>query len=58
MTAGNEEWGEERLIEAMKECEALPAGEIVQKLLTAADKFVAGARQYDDMTLVAIKVLN
>lgn len=58
MTAGNEEWGEERLIEAMKECDALPAAEIVRTLLAAADKFVAGAKQYDDMTLVAVKVLS
>ena len=52
----DEEWGEESLAAAATACSAaLPAVEIVSRLFTAADGFVAGAAQYDDMTLVVVR---
>src|SRR5499427_6506377 len=51
-----EEWGEDRLIELAKVCHALPATEVMQKILAAAEAFAAGASQHDDMTLVVLCV--
>lgn len=58
MTVENEEWGENRLVEAMKECDGLTAAETIQWVLAAADAFAGGAKQHDDMTLVVVKVLG
>lgn len=58
MNASEEEWGEERLIAAAKSCAGRTAEEITHYIFGAADQFVAGASQYDDMTLVVLKVLN
>jgi sigma-B regulation protein RsbU (phosphoserine phosphatase) len=58
MNASEEEWGEESLIAAAKSCAGRTAEEIAHYILGAADRFVAGASQFDDMTLVVLKVLN
>jgi sigma-B regulation protein RsbU (phosphoserine phosphatase) len=54
MNATSEEWGEERLIDTIKGCLALPPREIISCIMQAADTFVAGATQNDDMTLVVL----
>ena len=56
MTMEDEEWGEERMIAAAQVCGALPAGQMIERLMAAADAFTAGAPQHDDMTLVVVKV--
>ena len=56
MNPGNEEWGEERMMEAVKLCDALGAAETIDQLMRAADDFASGAQQHDDMTLVALRV--
>jgi phosphoserine phosphatase RsbU/P len=56
MTTGDEEWGEDRMIAAARECRARPAAEMIERLIAAADAFTAGAPQHDDMTLVVMKV--
>jgi len=56
MNLGDEEWGEENLLETMKECDGRSAAETVARVIAAADKFTAGAKQYDDMTVVVMKV--
>lgn len=53
--AADEEWGEERLIEAVRHHRELPAGALIERIMEAADAFVAGAPQYDDMTLVVVR---
>lgn len=58
MTVENEEWGEDRLMEAMKECDGLAAAKTIQRLLAAADTFAGGAKQHDDMTLVVVRVVG
>jgi sigma-B regulation protein RsbU (phosphoserine phosphatase) len=55
--SADEEWGEERLAEVIQHCDGLPAQEILQCILAAADTFVAGAAQRDDMTLVVLRVV-
>jgi phosphoserine phosphatase RsbU/P len=57
MTAGYEEWGEERLIAAAKSNTCLMAQDFVTAMVASADKFTAGAPQNDDMSLVVLKVL-
>jgi sigma-B regulation protein RsbU (phosphoserine phosphatase) len=56
MTIDDEEWGEERMIAAAQACRALPAGQMIDRMMAAADAFTAGAPQHDDMTLVIVKV--
>jgi sigma-B regulation protein RsbU (phosphoserine phosphatase) len=58
MNARDEEWGEDRLIEFAKMCHALPAFEVMTRILGASAAFAAGAPQHDDMTLVVLRVLS
>jgi sigma-B regulation protein RsbU (phosphoserine phosphatase) len=57
MNAAAEEWGQECLEETIQRCKGLQAQEILQSVFAAADKFVAGASQHDDMTLVVLRVV-
>ena len=54
MNAGEEEWGEERLIDALQHCHGLPPTETIACIMRAADEFVAGAKQHDDMTIIVL----
>jgi sigma-B regulation protein RsbU (phosphoserine phosphatase) len=57
MNTNLEEWGEERLIDAITVCNALPAKDFIAKIMQAADAFASGAPQSDDMTLVILRAL-
>ena len=57
MNIEDEEWGEDRLLAAIRATDNLTAGEMIPVLMSAADAFVAGAPQHDDMTLVIVKLL-
>src|ERR1022692_3665142 len=54
MNGAQDEFGEERLIETIKSCAGLSPAEIIACIMRAADAFVAGAKQNDDMTLVVL----
>jgi sigma-B regulation protein RsbU (phosphoserine phosphatase) len=56
MNGRDEEWGEEQLIQCVRQCGSLSAGEIMQRIIVGADTFVAGAKQHDDMTLIVAKL--
>jgi sigma-B regulation protein RsbU (phosphoserine phosphatase) len=58
MNHDDDEWGEERLTETIRACAeaSLTAKETVKRILSAADTFVAGAKQHDDMTVVVLRV--
>jgi len=56
MNAAGDEWGEDRLIAAVARHRALPARELLARIMREVDAFVGGARQHDDMTLVAIRI--
>jgi sigma-B regulation protein RsbU (phosphoserine phosphatase) len=56
MDTADEEWGEERLIEAVRQRPDLSAAPLLQHLLAAADAFALGAKQHDDMTMVVARV--
>ena len=58
MNSADEEWGEERLMAAIKQCDGMNADQLMQQIFVEADKFVAGAKQHDDMTVVILKVMG
>jgi sigma-B regulation protein RsbU (phosphoserine phosphatase) len=57
MNAAGEEWGEERLTQVVESNRALPARELIDHITRTSDEFVAGAAQYDDMTLITGRVV-
>jgi sigma-B regulation protein RsbU (phosphoserine phosphatase) len=50
-----DEYGEDRLIAAVKAAPARTAGETLKLLLSSVDAFVGTARQHDDVTLVVVR---
>ena len=56
MNPSDEEWGEERMMEAVQRCDGLCAEETIEQVMCAADDFASGAKQHDDMTLVVLRV--
>ena len=56
MDLNDEEWGEENLAVAVNAVKDLSAKEMIPHLIEAADKFVNGAPQHDDMTIVVVRV--
>lgn len=57
MTVEDEEWGEERMISALRAVKGSSADEILSAIFRAADDFTSGAPQHDDMTLLLMKVI-
>ncbi len=56
MNLGNEEWGEQRMLETALRSSASSASEALDIIFQAADAFTAGAAQYDDMTLLVLRL--
>jgi phosphoserine phosphatase RsbU/P len=56
MNPADEEFGEERMIEAVTLSDGLSAAETIEQLMRSADDFASGAAQHDDMTLVVLRV--
>ena len=56
MTHDDEEWGEERMIEAARKVRNRTADEVLRAIFDDADKFTAGAPQHDDMTMLILKL--
>jgi phosphoserine phosphatase RsbU/P len=52
-----QEWGEQRLLQAVQSCDGLTAKDVISKIQQAADTFASGAPQSDDMTLVVLRAL-
>jgi phosphoserine phosphatase RsbU/P len=57
MNAADEEWGEDRLMDAVRPNRAEAARTLIDRLMVSADAFVAGAPQYDDMTLLIVRAV-
>jgi len=55
MNPNLEEWGENRLMDAIAACNGLPAKDSIAKIMQATDAFASGAPQSDDMTLVILR---
>ncbi len=56
MNEQDEEWEEARFIGAAKECCGNRAKEMIEGIFRRADAFTGTAKQYDDMTLLAMKL--
>ncbi len=56
MSHDDEEWGEERMLEAIEQARRASAENILNALFQAADQFTAEAPQHDDMTLLILKL--
>ncbi len=56
MTHDDEEWGEERMIQAATKARGEHADDVLRSLFAACDKFTAGAPQHDDMTMLILKL--
>jgi serine phosphatase RsbU (regulator of sigma subunit) len=53
-TAGDDEFGEERLIQALQAHRRLPVNDLVTVVLDSVQRFSAGS-QWDDLTLVVAR---
>ena len=56
MNGDDEEWGEERLMDVVRANRTDTARTLIGRLMDAADSFVSGAPQHDDMTLVVVRL--
>jgi sigma-B regulation protein RsbU (phosphoserine phosphatase) len=56
MNAADDEFGEERMMDAVRSAAVLKSEALIAHLMSAADEFAAGAPQHDDMTLVVARV--
>jgi phosphoserine phosphatase RsbU/P len=56
MNQADEEWGAGRLIEAVRATRGSAPKTILENIVRSADGFVAGAPQFDDMTLIVARV--
>ena len=56
MNEQDEEWDEERFIAAARDGSGCNAKEMIQEIFRQADAFTGAAKQYDDMTLLVIKL--
>jgi sigma-B regulation protein RsbU (phosphoserine phosphatase) len=57
MNGNQEEWGEEQLAATTLPIRTASCAELIGRIMRAADAFVAGAPQHDDMTLVVMRRL-
>jgi sigma-B regulation protein RsbU (phosphoserine phosphatase) len=58
MNLDDEEWGEERLVEACQMNGGASAQELLKDLFEAATRFAGAAPQHDDMTLVVLRAFE
>jgi phosphoserine phosphatase RsbU/P len=56
MTLEQEEWGEDRMLAAAQMLPDGSARDVLEHLFSQADKFTGKAPQYDDMTLLVLKL--
>jgi sigma-B regulation protein RsbU (phosphoserine phosphatase) len=55
MNGAREEWGEERLLPVLQDVRGERLTAVIERVMAAADAYVAGAPQHDDMTLVVVR---
>jgi phosphoserine phosphatase RsbU/P len=54
----DEEFGEARLLDVLREARGGSAAAIIAAIITAIDEFVGGAPQFDDITLMVLRRLD
>ncbi len=58
LNAGGDEWGEDRFTTSILANIDLSPRDLIQRVIADVDAFAGAAPQYDDMTVVALKVLT
>jgi phosphoserine phosphatase RsbU/P len=58
MNLDDEEWGEDRLIDAVRNCRFSSAQQLLESIFDAATKYAGTAPQHDDMTLVVVRAFS
>jgi sigma-B regulation protein RsbU (phosphoserine phosphatase) len=56
MNLDDEEWGEDRMLEAVKKTPGAAAKDVLHEVFRAADEFAGEAPQHDDMTLLIARI--
>ena len=56
MNAEDQEWGEDRLIDFVEKALEVSAEQLMRDVVRAADGFVNGAKQHDDMTIIVMRI--
>jgi len=56
MSGVDVEFGDDRLLETIRSCEARTAADIITFILDRVDGFTGAMPQHDDMTLVVVRV--
>ena len=56
--ANNELFGDDRLLEAVKGTENLNSPETLKKVRSKIDEFVGDAPQFDDLTMLALRIVS
>jgi sigma-B regulation protein RsbU (phosphoserine phosphatase) len=54
--ASDEEFGDERLLQTIERGRQVDAVELIRRIVASVDAFAAGAPQFDDLTLVVLRV--
>lgn len=57
MNPAEEEWSEDEMLAELKKVYEKSAAEILPLIVAEADKFAAGAKQHDDMTMIIVRVV-
>ena len=55
--ADQELFGDERLLAAVQQCQNLSVPDFIKQVRTSISEFVAGAEQFDDITMLAVKIV-
>ncbi len=58
MNPNDEEWGEDRMIDAVRACRFSSAQQLLEAIFDAATKYAGTAPQHDDMTLVVVRAFS
>jgi sigma-B regulation protein RsbU (phosphoserine phosphatase) len=56
MNAAREQFGEERLMQAISEADGLDAGGVRERIVASVKRFLGGMSPQDDMTIVVLRV--
>ncbi|MBS1795377.1 MAG: SpoIIE family protein phosphatase [Acidobacteria bacterium] len=57
MNPDEEEWGEDAMLAELKAVYEKSSEEILDHIVAGADRFAAGAKQHDDMTMIIVRII-
>ena len=51
-------WEDDRIEAVLRKYRDRPVEEIIKEVVTAVDEYAVGMDQFDDMTLIAVRILD